>query len=142
MNQSYSNWQLCLADGGEDDSLRQYVLEYSNGDSRVVYGMIGSNDGISSNTNAAIAMASGEWIGFSDHDDLVTPDALYEVVKALNEDSEIDSIYTDEDKIDMTGNKYFDPHFKPDYNIDLLCSGNYITHFFYAVDQLSTKRDY
>ena len=130
LNQTYSNWELCLADGGEDDSLRQYVLEYSHRDSRVVYGVIGSNDGISSNTNAAIAMATGEWIGFSDHDDLITPDALYEIVKALNENSEIDSIYTDEDKIDMLGKKYFDPHFKPDFNMDLLCSNNYITHFF------------
>ncbi|MBE5896151.1 MAG: glycosyltransferase [Lachnospiraceae bacterium] len=130
LNQTYSNWELCLADGSEDDSLRQYVLEYSHGDSRVVYGVIGSNEGISSNTNAAIAMATGEWIGFSDHDDLVTPDALYEIVKALNENPEIDSIYTDEDKIDMLGKKYFDPHFKPDFNIDLLCSNNYITHFF------------
>ncbi len=128
--QTYSNWQLCLADGSDTNNLEQYVKEYSNDDKRVKYRLLGYNDGISKNTNGAIEIAEGEFIAFSDHDDLLTEDALYEVVKALNTDENIDCVYTDEDKIDMDGETLFMPHFKPDLNIDLLCSYNYITHLF------------
>lgn len=144
MGQTYRNWQLCLADGSETDALRKYVEEYSGGDERVCYKLLGYNDGISNNTNGAMEMAEGEFIAFSDHDDLLTPDALYEVVAALNIDANIDCVYTDEDKMDMDGETLFMPHFKSDYNIDLLCSHNYITHLFVArktlIDQVGWLR--
>lgn len=130
--QTYNNWQLCLADGSDTDSLKKVVEELSNYDKRVDYKWLGYNDGISNNTNGAIEMAKGEFIAFSDHDDLITPDALYEVVAALNTDNNIDCVYSDEDKIDMDGSTLFMPHFKPDFDIDLLCSYNYITHLFVA----------
>ena len=130
MYQTYPHWQLCLADGSETNELEAYVKEYSNYDSRVCYKFLGYNRGISDNTNGAMEMAIGDFIAFSDHDDLLTLDAFFECAKALNEDRDIDCLYTDEDKIDMDGKTLFMPHFKPDFNIDLLCSHNYITHLF------------
>ncbi len=130
MGQTYPHWQLCLADGSETKELEDCVREYSNGDPRVCYRFLGYNKGISENTNGAIEIATGDFIAFSDHDDLLTPDALFECARALNQDEEIDCIYSDEDKIDMDGKTLFMPHFKSDFNIDLLCSHNYITHLF------------
>lgn len=130
MGQTYPHWQLCLADGSETKELEDCVREYSNGDPRVCYRFLGYNKGISENTNGAIEIATGDFIAFSDHDDLLTPDALFECASALNQDEEIDCIYSDEDKIDMDGKTLFMPHFKSDFNIDLLCSHNYITHLF------------
>lgn len=130
LNQTYPNWQLCLADGSETNELEKYVKEYSKNDPRVCYKLLGYNRGISDNTNGAMEMATGDFIAFSDHDDLLTPDAFFECAKALNKDGEIDCLYTDEDKMDMDGKTLFMPHFKSDFNIDLLCSHNYITHLF------------
>lgn len=130
-NQTYSNWELCFADGtGENTPLKSIVEKYSISDKRIKYQILTDNKGISENTNAAIGMATGGLIVFSDHDDIVAPNALYECVKALNEDKSIDVLYSDEDKIDMKGKTYFEPHFKSDLNIDLLCSMNYICHLF------------
>ena len=88
------------------------------------------NLGISENTNAAFAMAQGEFVGLLDHDDLLAPNALYEVVKAINETKDVDVVYTDEDKVTADLSEHFQPHFKPDFNLDLLRSNNYICHFF------------
>ncbi len=87
-----------------------------------------SNKGISENTNSAIDMATGEYIGFLDHDDLLSRDALFEVVKVINENKEIEFIYSDEDKIDETRER-FEPYFKPDYSPETLECYIYITHF-------------
>ncbi len=144
MEQTYPRWQLCLADGSETNQLEQWVREFSQNDERVCYRLLGYNDGISKNTNGAIEMATGDFIAFSDHDDLLTIDALYWCVSALNEDDTIDCLYSDEDKIDMDGETLFMPHFKTDFNIDLLCSHNYITHLFVCrktiVDQVGRLR--
>lgn len=83
---------------------------------------------ISDNTNRALDAATGDFIVFGDHDDLLAPDALYQCVKVLNEERGIDVIYTDEDKVTMDGKEYYQPHFKSDFNIDLLRSMNYICH--------------
>ena len=91
--------------------------------------MLEKNEGISGNTNAALKLATGEYVGLFDHDDLLAPNALYEVVKALQE-QEYDILYTDEDKITGDGKEHNDPNFKPDFSMDLFCSHNYITHFF------------
>ena len=85
---------------------------------------------ISENTNSAIEIATGDFIAFADHDDELTPNALFECVKAINEKPQTLVIYTDEDKMSMDGHKFFQPHFKPDYNPDLLCTVNYICHLF------------
>lgn len=132
--QTYPNWQLCLGDGSPKDGLKDIILKATGGqwDDRIVYKKLEDNTGIAGNTNAAMELATGSYIGFTDHDDLITPDAMYYIAKALNEDSTIEAIYSDEDKIDMEGKEYFLPHFKSDFNLDLLCSHNYITHLFVA----------
>ena len=129
MNQTYSNWQLCIADASLDDSIVDILEEYHTKDSRVVYKLLDENLGISDNTNAALDIATGDFIALLDHDDILDEDALYEVVRCINEEK-VDVVYTDEDKVNMTLDYYFDPHYKPDYNRELLMSCNYITHFF------------
>ena len=134
VNQTYPNWELCLADGSDRVNLRPVIGKYKKTDSRIKYMKLKTNGGISVNTNACIRMASGEFISLFDHDDLLTKDALYEVVKALNEKEGTDIVYTDEDKL-LTGPKgqnrgFVEPHFKPDFNPDLLRTCNYICHFF------------
>ena len=132
--QTYPNWQLCLGDGSPKDGLKDIILKATGGqwDDRIRYKKLEDNTGIAGNTNAAMELATGAYIGFTDHDDLITPDAMFYIAKALNEDNSIEAIYSDEDKIDMEGKEYFLPHFKSDFNIDLLCSHNYITHLFVA----------
>ena len=146
--QSYENWELCLADGSPEENaarLETVVRECAGEDARICYRRLEKNLGIAGNTNAAIAMAHGEWIALLDHDDLLAPDALYETVHLIlrgpkdetgvaatgfrKAGAQYDMIYTDEDKVDMDGKTHFQPHFKPDINIDLLRSNNYITHF-------------
>ncbi|MBR1571642.1 MAG: glycosyltransferase [Lachnospiraceae bacterium] len=129
VNQTYANWQLCIADASLDDSIVDILEDYHKRDSRVVYKLLEENLGISDNTNAALDLATGDFIALLDHDDLLDEDALYEVVKCINEE-QVDVVYTDEDKVNMTLDYYFEPHYKPDYNRELLMSCNYITHFF------------
>lgn len=132
MNQSYSNWELCLADASDEKSAtRKAILEYCSQDERIKVNELDQNYGISGNTNKALEIATGDYTGLLDHDDFLEPNALYEVVKMLNE-YPYDSLYTDEDKYEMDTGKFADPNFKPDYAIDALCSHNYITHFFVA----------
>ena len=130
-NQTYGNWELCLADGsGAEDNLQEFIKEYRCKDNRIKYLLLEENLGIAGNTNAALTMATGDYMVLADHDDLIALDALYECARAINEDKNIDVLYTDEDKVDWKGKNYFEPHFKSDYNIDLLCSMNYICHMF------------
>lgn len=131
-SQTYPHWQLCLGDGSPKEGLKDIILKATNGvwDERIVYKKLTDNTGIAGNTNAALELATGDYIGFTDHDDLITSDAMFYIAKALNEDNTIEAIYSDEDKIDMESKEYFLPHFKSDFNIDLLCSHNYITHLF------------
>ena len=135
-NQTYSKWELCLADGSADgreqkgSKLLGILKKYSDIDSRIKYTILDENLGISGNTNAALQMATGDYVVLVDHDDIVPPNALFEFATAINRDEKIDVLYSDEDKISMDGKKYFEPHFKSDYNVDLLCSMNYICHLF------------
>lgn len=129
--QTYSNWELCLADGTACESeITEIVQEYMKEDKRIRYKLLDTNAGISGNTNEGLKMAAGEFIGLADHDDLLTPDALYEVVRAINKNRLIDTVYTDEDKTDLSGKVFSMPHFKPDYNPDYFMANNYICHFF------------
>ena len=112
--------------------LTPILEEYAARDSRICFTTLAKNEGISGNTNAALALADGDYIVLVDHDDIVPPEALYEFASAIEQEPDIDMIYSDEDKISMDGKKYFEPHFKSDFNIDLLCSVNYICHLFAA----------
>ena len=128
-NQSYSNWQLCIGDGSTNDSVERYVKEHYGDDSRIVFKKLEKNYGISGNMNGALELVTGDYVGLFDHDDLLTPDCLYEFVASMQEVHH-DCVYSDEDKLNDKTKKFEDPHFKPDFSIDLLCSHNYITHFF------------
>ncbi len=147
MSQSYKNWQLCIADGSDFASkegrlARDVIKEYGEKESRIVYKFLDENRGISDNTNAALTLASGEYVGLFDHDDLLEPDALYHIVKALNEKKDkpsYDILYTDEDMINSKGSKRMNPKFKPDFSMDLILVHNYITHFFVAKKALIDK---
>lgn len=129
--QTYSNWELCIANGSPEDTVMKGVLEqYMKKDSRIRVSELTENKGIAGNTNAALEMAEGEFVGLLDHDDLLAPNALYEVVRAVEADRELDAVYTDEDKVTTELDEHFQPHLKPDFNLDLLRSNNYICHFF------------
>lgn len=138
--QTYTNWEVCVADGSpRRESAERVLSRYAERDRRFKYVILGENKGISGNTNAAMDMADGDFIVLADHDDTLTPDALYECARAINEHPECDVIYSDEDKMDMDGGALFDPHFKPDFNPDLLCSVNYICHLFVASHDLVAR---
>ena len=128
-NQTYSNWEICIADGSDNKDTKRILNDYSVKFKNINVNYLDKNEGISGNSNRALEMAVGEYIALFDHDDLLTPNALYEIVKAINENNKPDFIYTDEDKVDENGNNFFDPHFKPDWSPDTLRSYNYITHF-------------
>lgn len=130
--QTYTNWELCIANASpEDVAMSEVLREYTSKDARVKVENLKENLGIAENTNAAMEMASGEYTGLLDHDDLLAPQALYRIVEALNQSrEEPDVFYSDEDKVTTDLSEHFQPHFKPDFNVDLLRSNNYITHFF------------
>ncbi|MFR3529882.1 MAG: glycosyltransferase family 2 protein [Lachnospiraceae bacterium] len=128
--QSYGNWELCLADGSTSPKTGAYIKKHYNSEGRIVYRKIEENLGISGNTNFAISMGTGEFIMFCDHDDVVAPNALYEMVKVINEKPKTDIVYTDEDLINSDGTVHSSPRFKPDFNFDFLRSINYICHIF------------
>ena len=137
-NQTYSNWELCLADGSGTkleyiDKIIEPVKE------KVKYKLLDKNLGISGNSNEALKLVTGDYIALLDHDDIIPYFALYEVVKAINENPGVDFIYTDEDKILEESNKRISPHFKQDYAIDTLRSYNYICHFSIFKKELMDK---
>ncbi len=129
--QTYRSWELILADATEDDSVEKVVRTVK--DQRIRYIRLGENRGIAENTNRGIECADGDYVGFLDHDDLLAPDALFEVAEAVRRGKETGCepvlIYSDEDKYDDAGKQYFEPHYKEDFNLDLLLSNNYICHF-------------
>ena len=157
MEQTYGNWELCLADAsprGEqlrqdlkkikgrktrdavmkipdgDTELTSVIREYQLKDSRIRYEILKENKSIAENSNAAMEMATGDFVGLLDHDDTLEPNALYEVARKICEDDRVDVVYTDEDKINSKGTKHLTPNMKPDFNLDLLRSNNYICHLF------------
>lgn len=136
--QTYSNWQLCLADGSDAEHVElvsRIVREYQEKEKsfrnggRICYMKLEKNEGISGNTNHCLEMAEGEYIGLFDHDDILHPEVLYWYVKAINEEN-ADYIYCDETTFKGDDiNKMITMHFKPDYAIDNLRANNYICHF-------------
>lgn len=131
-NQTYQKWQLCIANANpENEEVARILNKYLEMDKRIQVVNVPENLGIAQNTNKALSIAKGDYIGLLDHDDMLAADALFEAVKTVN-DENADVIYTDEDKITMSGEKYFQPNFKPEFNLDMLRSNNYICHFFIA----------
>ncbi len=127
--QTYKNWELCLADGSDKEHsfVGEICKKYADGDRRIKYEKLERNLGISENTNACIRMATGEYIALFDHDDLLHPSALYEVMRAICEHG-ADFIYTDENTFSEEPRDAYNPHFKPDFSPDTLRSYNYICH--------------
>ena len=127
--QTYKNWELCLADGSDSEHsfVGEICKKYADGDRRIKYEKLEKNLGISENTNACIRMATGEYIALFDHDDLLHPSALYEVMRAICEHG-ADFIYTDENTFSEEPRDAYNPHFKPDFSPDTLRSYNYICH--------------
>lgn len=145
--QTYGNWELCLADGSgmdgfDGERFSERVRRYQEEDGRILYTRLSENLGIAGNTNAALAMASGDYIVLLDHDDTLSEDALYECALRIDREAEegrrAQVLYSDEDKLTARRGRafYFDAHFKPDFNPDLLRSMNYISHLFVAEREL------
>ena len=139
MQQTCTDLELILADATEDDSVGQMVRELTEApqmaqnQGRIVYRKLAHNGGISENTNEALKLASGRYVGLLDHDDVLTPDALYEMARRIREETIAGRspllLYSDEDKCNSDRSLYFEPHYKLDFNRELLLSNNYICHF-------------
>lgn len=138
--QTYLKWELILADASEDDRLEKIIDERYKYDSRIKYLKLENNGGISDNTNEAVKAATGDYCCLLDHDDVLSPDALYYFAKEIIKDMDktatklpskckIALIYSDEDKCDTQMTRFYEPNIKPDYNLEYLLSNNYICHF-------------
>jgi len=146
LNQTYSKWELCIADGGsKNNQIKQTLEEYTRQDKRIKVKFLDKNKGIAANSNEALALASGDFVALLDHDDMLPPFALYEVVKTINENRDTDFLYSDEDKISEDSKKRYDAHFKPDWAPDTMNSCNYICHLSVIkkniVDEIGGFRD-
>jgi glycosyltransferase involved in cell wall biosynthesis len=127
--QVYRNWEICVVNDASTKSHVMLILdEYAASDPRIRVKQLAKQRGIAGASCEALAMATGEFVGLLDHDDELTPDALWEVANWLNRNPELDLLYSDEDKLTMDGARV-EPFFKPDWSPDLLLSMNYITHF-------------
>ena len=141
--QTYSNWQLVIADASESDRVGQTVAAYD--DARICYVRLKENKSISENTNEALKYADGDYIGLLDHDDRLHPEVLAEIANLLAKNL-YEMVYTDEDKINEDSSLQFEPNFKPDFNFDFLLSNNYICHFTVLsrnlMNRLSFRKEY
>src|ERR1051326_4806705 len=127
-NQTYAHWELCIADASSDNTVRETLKDHSQQDSRIRIKRLQENRGISGNTNEALATAQGEFLAFLDHDDMLAPNYLFEVVNLLNRKPDTDICYFDEDMLSQDGKHRHSPFFKPDWSPEMLCSVNYVTH--------------
>lgn len=134
--QTYTNWELCLADGSKQKNETIFAMCSRFG--KIKYQFLGENGGISKNTNRALEMAEGDFIAFLDHDDCLPPFCLYEVVKAINENPNVEFLYSDEDKMDEKGKRFL-PYFKPDFAPETLECHNYMTHLVVVKKNLVDK---
>ena len=141
LEQTYPYWELIIADASNTDRVRKQWEKYT--DARIKYFVLKENAGISENTNEGVEKAAGDYIGLLDHDDYLTPDALYEMAEAIEKGKEKNQeygfLYSDEDKCDEHGKKFYDPHFKTDFNLDLFLTNNYICHFCVMKKELMQK---
>ncbi|MBQ9140332.1 MAG: glycosyltransferase [Lachnospiraceae bacterium] len=134
LNQTYPHFQLVLLDAGEEKAQSDTLAELARGynDNRICYYKLEANKGIAENTNAGLVYATGDYIALLDHDDLLTSDALYEFASAIEDGKkrgvELQLLYSDEDKCDGEAQTFYEPHYKLDFNLDLLMTNNYICH--------------
>ena len=135
--QTYSNWELCLADGSPKKL--DFIEKYIEKNNKIKYKFIGENKGISGNTNEALSLVTGDYIGLLDHDDLLPAFSLYEVVKRINENPKAEFIYSDEDKLETKIGPRYGVFFKPDFSPYTLNSANYICHFSIFKKELMDK---
>lgn len=141
-NQSYANWELILVNASpEDDALTHQVTEVALNDHRIRAVTLKDNLGISLNTREGINRATGDYICFLDHDDLIEPDALFQYAQAINSHPDADMIYCDEDVLDESG-RHREAFFKPDFDIDLLRTKNYIAHMLAVRTELLKRLDF
>lgn len=145
--QTYPGWELIIADASKSDRVRDGIPMDETG--RIRYIRLKENLGISDNTNVAIEAAEGDYIALLDHDDILTQDALYSMVEKINQYSmpeKVLGVYSDEDKCDSSAVHFYEPHLKPDFNLDLLLSNNYICHFLLVkaavMKELKLRREY
>ncbi len=140
INQSYDNWQLCIADdASKDKSVKDIISEYAEKDRRIEFVFRDKNGHICKASNSALGIAKGKYIALLDHDDVLWPNALFEVVELINQKDNPDFVYTDEDKIDAKSENHCEAFFKPDWSYDFLRSINYITHFAILKKELVDK---
>lgn len=148
LQQSYTNLELVIGDASSTDNVEKIVKQYQ--DDRICYKRLEENAGISENTNACLTMATGDYIGLLDHDDVLTLNALYEVMDCIETKAKmgktITMVYSDEDKGDGELEHYFEPHYKEDFNLDLFLSNNYMCHFSVirsdVIKQLKFRKEY
>ncbi len=126
LEQTYPHFELCLGNFGDSSEVVELLKKYAKLDTRIKYREFDTNKGIAGNSNQILATVEGDYVALLDHDDALSPDALYENVKKLNED-DYDFIYSDKDKIDIDGNR-FEPLFKPEWSPEMLLNINYLTH--------------
>jgi len=144
-NQTYQKIELCIADASKTNQVEIVVekiknqWKQSNPLLRLQYMRLEENRGISLNTNAGLKLVTGDYIGFMDHDDVLAKNALYEVVSVINQQKEAQLIYSDEDKVSYDLKKHTQPHFKPDFNLELIQDNNYICHFLVISKELLAK---
>lgn len=125
--QAYDNWELCLADASTREDVKKCLADYADKDKRIKLKFLDKNRGIALNSNEALSLATGEFVAFLDHDDELSADSLYEVVKHLQDRPDVDMIYSDEDKISEKGRRE-SPFFKPEWSPDLMLSYMYVCH--------------
>jgi glycosyltransferase involved in cell wall biosynthesis len=142
--QTCGNWELILADASKTDRVSEVVKEYT--DSRIRYHRLKENLGISGNTNEALKTATGEYVALLDHDDLLTEDALFEcasVIEAYRKDNlELRMLYSDEDKCNSNGTSFYEVNRKPEFNLDLILSNNYICHLLVMQRELMQELEF
>ncbi|OGW37110.1 MAG: hypothetical protein A2Y97_02380 [Nitrospirae bacterium RBG_13_39_12] len=127
IRQTYDNWELCLADASSESFVKNIIENYRKEDERIKVKYLHKNYGIARNSNEALSIATGDFIALLDHDDELAPFAFFEVVRTMNENPDVDFIYSDRDKISYEG-KRFDPFFKPGWSPDYLLAQNYLCH--------------
>lgn len=141
LNQTYRNFELIIADASESDRVEKVMASYRDG--RILYRRLKENGGISANTNQALKDATGDYAALLDHDDLLTPDALYEMALRIEESGKngvkLQLLYSDEDKYDEKMLRFYEGHKKSSFNLDLLLSNNYICHFLVMERSLMQK---
>ena len=141
LEQTYPYWELIIADASSTHKVKKQCEAYQ--DERIRYFALEKNEGISGNTNQGLEKATGDYIGLLDHDDYLTPDALYEMAKAIEAGVEQNRtyglLYSDEDKCDECGQHFYEPHFKTDFNLDMFLTNNYICHFCVMKRELMQK---